>query len=114
MYNGTCSAEMGNNVRTTHKSILTPGLAEGGSEATGRDLSDLLEAILREYFGVASGRGLHARNANALLGLGLELAVLLEELVRAQKALLQASAALGATCIGEWGMKRCDERMVSN
>ncbi len=88
----------------THYSPHGAGLAEGGSEATGSDLSDLLGAILREHFGVTSSGGLHASNADALLGLRLELAVLLEELVRAQEALLQASATLRATCVevGKW------------
>ena len=54
---------------------------------------------------MASGGGLHASNADTLLALGLELAVLLEELVGPEEALLQASAALGTTCIEEWGMK---------
>lgn len=37
-------------------------------------------------------------SSSPLLAEGLELAVLLQELVGAQEALLQASAALGATC----------------
>jgi len=93
-----------------HYSPHSAGLAEGGSEATGSDLSDLLGTILREYFGVSSGGRLHSRNADTLFGLGLELAVLLEKLVRAQEALLQASATLWTTCVNFNGGKMVNRK----
>lgn len=73
-------------------------------------MSDLLGAVLGEDLHGNAGGDLHAGDAHAFLGLGLELAVLLEELLRAQEALLRASAALGAACMGSTDLLNIFER----
>mmetsp|Transcript_1190 Transcript_1190/g.1588 ORF Transcript_1190/g.1588 Transcript_1190/m.1588 type:complete len:333 (-) Transcript_1190:231-1229(-) len=69
-------------------------LAQGGAEGAAGDLPDLGLAGGVVDLHVGAGGGLHARNAHALAGLGLELALGREELVGAQEALFLSAAAL--------------------
>ncbi len=70
---------------------------KGGSEAARGDHSDLGGAVRCEDLGVLSGGALHAAQPHALAGHSLELAALLQEVLRAQEALLSSSSALRAT-----------------